>query len=178
MLHFWGGEFCRTWRVHDDIFIFLPLMPTGSTQGETTAPNNPVMCWLMECPQGIRWCLILVWLFTLCMHIFLWRYLWRCILFLLVHDLKGLAAVLCRQRAPLMLSMQPIKNSILLYLLKAFFFFSPFLTVSRCGEQCHDTTHHVCSPCFIQQRNSPFFCFVIQFYADYKDVHLAWLSTT
>lgn len=101
-------------------FSYL-LIPTGSNQGEATAPNNPVMCWLMKCLQGIRWCRFYSTLFTLCMYIFLWHYLWRCFLFLLLHDLKGLTVVLCRQSAPLMLSMQPVMNSILLYLFCALF---------------------------------------------------------
>lgn len=75
-------------------------------------------------------------------------------LFSLLASLKR-AAVLCRQRAPLLLTLQASNK------------FNPFvpllcfLTASRCGEWRHDTKHYVCSSCFVQQRNFlSFLCFV------------------
>lgn len=66
--------------------------------------------------------------------------------FLSLHALKGL--VLCRQRAPLVLTLQPVMNSVLLYL---------FLTTSRCEEKCHDTEDLVCPKkeisCFVLSCN-------------------------
>lgn len=120
-----------------------PLLQPKVNMLGTSPASDPVVCRLIKCLRGVLWCgLFSGPSFCTCTFFFDIIF-WRCCLFSLpTQDLKGRVVVLCRQRAPLMLTLQPVMNSIPLYLFCAFFF---FLTAPRCEEQCHDTKYHVCS---------------------------------
>lgn len=135
------------------------------------------MRWLIKCLQGVLWCsFFFPWLLTLCMHILLWHYLWRCCFFLSSHDLKGLAVVLCRHRAPLMLTLQPVMNSILLYL------FCTFWLLPDVGNSAMTQNITCAAHALRNKRNLWGFFFVLssQFMQKnhFKGVYFARLSAT
>lgn len=116
------------------------------------SPNNRATSWLIKSRRGVLWyslyAVFVHFSMTLSLKVlpfFPPRRIW-----------KGRRWCFCRQRVPLVLSMQPVMNSSL---------FVPrlcFLTASRCEEQSHDTNHRVSRPRCMQQTQrkcSFFFCF-------------------
>lgn len=164
----WSDILCRAWRAefcsirpveeHDgNMFIFIPLIPTGSNQREHIGYNSTKWPsygrrWLIKCLQGVLWCsFYFASSLSTCTFFFLdiifegaaffspymiWKGWLRCFV--------GRGLLLCS-----LCSQWWIQSLCTIFLC--------FLTASRCGEQCHDTKHHVCSPCFVQQRFFIFF---------------------
>lgn len=99
-----------------------PLVQPKVNALGTSPASDPVVCRLIKCLQGVLWCSLFSGPSFCACTFFFDIIFWRCCLFLFpVHDLKGRVVALCRQRAPLMLALQPVMNSIPLYLFCAFF---------------------------------------------------------
>ena len=127
----WKTEFCltvlqeeETWLEHLHLHTFdtLGLVTFGSNQGETywiRVRGITRLYWLAACVQAVLWGTFYSSSSFRTCTFFFGVIFEGAAFFLHWHDLKGLAVVLCRQKAPLVLAMQPVMNSILLYLLCA-----------------------------------------------------------
>lgn len=135
-------------HVHFHTFDSHWFKPRWNISG-ASAPSNPVPCWLIKCPPGVLWCSCYS-VSSLRTRTFLWHYLRRCCLyFFLLVILKELAVALCRRLASLLLTMQPVMNSILLYLVCG------FITASRCWKPSWHRASCVQPFLFMQQRKIP-----------------------
>lgn len=141
----------------------------------TSPASDPVVCRLIKCLQGVLWCSLFSGPSFCACTFFFDIIFWRCCLFLFpVHDLKGRVVALCRQRAPLMLALQPVMNSIPLYLFCAFFWLLPDVRNSAM------TQNIMCAACafYAPKRSLLVICRVIprKKKKRFKDICFAWLN--